>query len=76
VPSCQVPSHLNERDGFRIAAAWRTPQFWSIWGNLGAPREAGPALIAQLRETQLSQGIPKSLVYDRTLYIMAAAALF
>jgi hypothetical protein len=39
---------------------------WSVAGV------AGPALIARLREVQLNSGIAKNLVYDRTLYIMAA----
>jgi hypothetical protein len=36
---------------------------------------AGPFLIAALRETQLSAGIAKNLVYDRTLYILAGLLL-
>ncbi len=31
----------------------------------------GPLIIAQLREIQLANGVPKNLVYDYTLYIMA-----
>jgi hypothetical protein len=30
-----------------------------------------PALIAELREVQLKNGVPQNLVYDGTLYIMA-----
>jgi len=38
---------------------------WSVAGV------AGPMLIAALRQAQLGNGVPKSLVYDGTLYIMA-----
>jgi hypothetical protein len=42
---------------------------WSVAGVVG------PALIAKLREVQLASGMAKSLVYDRTLYIMAVLLL-
>jgi hypothetical protein len=38
---------------------------WSVAGV------AGPMLIAALRQAQLDHGVPKNLVYDGTLYIMA-----
>jgi MFS family permease len=63
-----VPAYLADVFGTQMVGAihGRLITAWSVAGV------AGPALIAQLRETQLSQGIPKNLVYDRTLYIMAA----
>jgi hypothetical protein len=42
---------------------------WSVAGV------AGPALIAALRQRELARGLPPNLVYDRTLYIMAALLL-
>jgi hypothetical protein len=38
---------------------------WSVAGV------AGPFIIASLRQSQLAAGVPKNLVYDNTLYIMA-----
>ncbi len=42
---------------------------WSVAGVVG------PAIIAGLREVQLANGVPKNLVYDGTLYIMAGLLL-
>jgi hypothetical protein len=38
---------------------------WSAAGVIG------PFLIAAIRQTQIDAGVAKTLVYDRTLYIMA-----
>jgi hypothetical protein len=35
----------------------------------------GPAIIAGLRQVQLDRGVPRTLVYDRTLYLMAFVLL-
>jgi MFS family permease len=63
-----VPAYLADIFGTQMVGAihGRLITSWSVAGV------AGPALIAQLREMQLASGIPKNLVYDRTLYIMAA----
>jgi hypothetical protein len=63
-----VPAYLADVFGTQMVGAihGRLITAWSVAGVVG------PALIAQLRETQLSQGIARTLVYDRTLYIMAA----
>jgi hypothetical protein len=35
----------------------------------------GPVLIASIREAQLKAGVPGTMVYDRTLYILAGLLL-
>jgi MFS family permease len=62
-----VPAYLADIFGTQMVGAihGRLITAWSVAGVVG------PALIAKLREAQLAHGIPKSLVYDRTLYIMA-----
>jgi MFS family permease len=63
-----VPAYLADIFGTQMVGAihGRLITSWSVAGVVG------PALIAKLREAQLAAGIPKNLVYDRTLYIMAA----
>ena len=62
-----VPAYLADIFGTQMVGAihGRLITAWSVAGVVG------PALIAKLREAQLAHGIPKNLVYDRTLYIMA-----
>jgi MFS family permease len=62
-----VPAYLADIFGTQMVGAihGRLITAWSVAGVVG------PALIAKLRESQLAAGIPKNLVYDRTLYIMA-----
>jgi MFS family permease len=61
-----VPAYLADIFGTQMVGAihGRLITAWSVAGVVG------PALIAQLRQTQLESGMAKSLVYDRTLYIM------
>jgi len=61
-----VPAYLADIFGTQMVGAihGRLITAWSVAGVVG------PALIAKLREVQLARGIPKNLVYDRTLYIM------
>jgi MFS family permease len=63
-----VPAYLADIFGTQMVGAihGRLITSWSVAGVVG------PALIAYLREMQLRSGVAKSLVYDRTLYIMAA----
>ncbi len=63
-----VPAYLADIFGTQMVGAihGRLITAWSVAGVVG------PFLIARLREGQLAAGVPKSLVYDRTLYIMAA----
>jgi MFS family permease len=62
-----VPAYLADIFGTQMVGAihGRLITAWSVAGVVG------PALIARLREAQLASGLPKNLVYDRTLYIMA-----
>ncbi|HEY3784045.1 MAG TPA: OFA family MFS transporter [Steroidobacteraceae bacterium] len=62
-----VPAYLADIFGTQMVGAihGRLITSWSVAGVVG------PALIAKLREVQLAHGLPKNLVYDRTLYIMA-----
>jgi MFS family permease len=62
-----IPAYLADIFGTQMVGAihGRLITAWSVAGIVG------PALIAGLRETQLAHGVPKNLVYDRTLYLMA-----
>jgi MFS family permease len=62
-----VPAYLADIFGTQMVGAihGRLITAWSVAGVVG------PALIAGLREVQLSHGVPKNLVYDGTLYLMA-----
>ena len=62
-----IPAYLADIFGTQMVGAihGRLITAWSVAGVVG------PALIAGLREVQLANGVPKSLVYDGTLYIMA-----
>ena len=62
-----VPAYLADIFGTQMVGAihGRLITAWSAAGVVG------PMLIASLREAQLASGVPKNLVYDRTLYIMA-----
>jgi MFS family permease len=62
-----LPAYIADVFGPRFVGAihGRVLTAWSVAGV------AGPMLIAGLRQAQLNSGVAKSLVYDRTLYIMA-----
>jgi MFS family permease len=66
-----LPAYLADIFGAQMVGAihGRLITAWSVAGVVG------PALIAGLREVQLKNGVPKNLVYDGTLYIMAALLL-
>jgi MFS family permease len=63
-----IPAYLADVFGTQMVGAihGRLLTAWSVAGIVG------PLLIANLRETQLKAGVPSNLVYDRTLYILAA----
>src|SRR6185437_10836570 len=63
-----VPAYLADIFGTQMVGAihGRLLTAWSAAGIVG------PAVIVAIREAQLAAGINKSLVYDRTLYLMAA----
>jgi MFS family permease len=62
-----IPAYLADIFGTQMVGAihGRLITSWSVAGVVG------PAIIAGLREVQLANGVPKNLVYDGTLYIMA-----
>lgn len=63
-----VPAYLADLFGTQMVGAihGRLLTAWSAAGIVG------PVLIASIRQAQLDAGVAKTLVYDRTLYIMAA----
>ncbi len=63
-----VPAYLADLFGTQMVGAihGRLLTAWSAAGIFG------PFVIAAIREGQLAAGVAKNLVYDRTLYIMAA----
>ncbi|MFZ2107617.1 MAG: OFA family MFS transporter [Roseiarcus sp.] len=63
-----VPAYLADIFGPQMVGAihGRLITAWSVAGV------AGPALIAGLRQFQIDHGVPHNLVYDITLYVMAA----
>jgi MFS family permease len=63
-----VPAYLADIFGPQMVGAihGRLITAWSVAGVVG------PALIAGLRQFELDHGVAKILVYDVTLYIMAA----
>ncbi|WP_243039853.1 L-lactate MFS transporter [Dyella sedimenti] len=66
-----VPAYLADIFGTQMVGAihGRLLTAWSVAGVVG------PFLIAAVREAQLNAGVAKNLVYDRTLYILAALLL-
>lgn len=66
-----VPAYLADIFGTQMVGAihGRLLTAWSAAGIVG------PLVIAAVREAQLSAGIAKNLVYDRTLYLMASLLL-
>jgi MFS family permease len=66
-----VPAYLADIFGTQMVGAihGRLLTAWSAAGIVG------PVVIAAVREGQLAAGVAKSLVYDRTLYLMAALLL-
>jgi MFS family permease len=66
-----IPAYLADIFGTRFVGAihGRILTAWSVAGV------AGPMLIAAARQTQLDHGVPKALVYDGTLYLMAGFLL-
>ncbi len=67
-----LPAYLADVFGTQMVGAihGRLITAWSAAGLVG------PMLIASLRQSQLAAGVPRALVYNRTLYIMAGLLLF
>lgn len=66
-----VPAYLADMFGTQMVGAihGRLLTAWSVAGVIG------PMLIANLRQAQLDAGVSHTLVYDRTLYILAGMLL-
>jgi MFS family permease len=66
-----VPAYLADIFGTQMVGAihGRLITAWSVAGVVG------PALIAGVRQFQIDRGVARTLVYDRTLYIMALLLL-
>lgn len=66
-----VPAYLADLFGTQMVGAihGRLLTAWSVAGVVG------PVLIANLREFQLNAGVPRHLVYDVTLYLLALLLL-
>jgi len=66
-----VPAYLADIFGTQMVGAihGRLLTAWSVAGIVG------PILIAGVRQAQLDAGVAHNLVYDRTLYILAALLL-
>jgi len=62
-----VPAYLADIFGTQMVGAIHG-RLLTAWTAAGL---VGPLIIAAIRQTQLDAGVEPSLVYDRTLYIMA-----
>ena len=62
-----VPAYLADMFGPRFVGAIHG-RLLTAWSTAGV---VGTMVITQIRDAQLSAGIPPDLVYDRTLYILA-----
>jgi MFS family permease len=62
-----IPAYLADvfGTGFVGAIHGRLLTAWSAAGIIG------PVLVTQIREAQIAAGVPRALVYDRTMYILA-----
>jgi len=62
-----VPAYLADLFGTQMVGAihGRLLTAWSTAGIIG------PVVVNYVREAQISAGVPRALVYDRTLYILA-----
>src|SRR4030088_1285272 len=62
-----VPAYLSDLFGTQFVGAihGRLLTAWSTAGIIG------PVVVNYIREGQIGAGVPRALVYDRTLYILA-----
>ena len=62
-----IPAYLADMFGTKMVGAihGRLLTAWSVAGVLG------PVLVNYIREYQLDQGVPRALVYNITMYILA-----
>ncbi len=62
-----VPAYLADIFGTRFVGAIHG-RLLTAWSTAGV---VGPLIIGYIRDTQIAAGVERSLVYDRTLYILA-----
>ena len=63
-----VPAYLADIFGARFVGAIHG-RLLTAWSTAGV---IGPFVIGYIRDAQISAGVERSLVYDRTLYILAS----
>jgi MFS family permease len=62
-----VPAYLADMFGTQMVGAIHG-RLLTAWSTAGV---IGPLLITYFRDTQLAAGVPKSTVYDTTMYVLA-----
>ncbi len=66
-----VPAYLADIFGTKYVGAIHG-RLLTAWSTAGV---VGPMVIGYIRDTQLAAGIPRALVYDRTMYILVSFLL-
>jgi MFS family permease len=62
-----VPAYLADMFGTQFVGAIHG-RLLTAWATAGI---IGPVIVTYIREAQISAGVPRQMVYDRTLYILA-----
>jgi MFS family permease len=62
-----IPAYLADMFGTQFVGAIHG-RLLTAWSTAGV---IGPLLVGYIRDTQLSLGVERALVYDRTMYILA-----
>ncbi len=63
-----VPAYLADIFGGQFVGAIHG-RLLTAWSTAGV---IGPVVVSNIREAQIAAGVPRALVYDRTMYILAA----
>jgi len=66
-----VPAYLADIFGTRFVGAIHG-RLLTAWSTAGV---VGPMVIGYLRDVQIAAGVPRALVYDRTMYILVGFLL-
>ncbi len=62
-----VPAYLSDIFGTQFVGAIHG-RLLTAWSTAGV---VGPVIITYIREAQIAAGVPRALVYDRTMYYLA-----
>jgi MFS family permease len=62
-----VPAYLADIFGTKFVGAIHG-RLLTAWSTAGV---VGPLVISRIRDAQIEAGVPRALVYDRTMYILA-----